>query len=436
MGSMKWRLQTVHQQLKSCATLHIPCGRPTANASRERLRAGNPRPSPGPDAWEKWALVRCAEPFLELIANLCNYTITTNYFPDRLKENYLVPLYKRGDTTNPSNYRGIVLANCLYQLISAWFGHCLQQYVWRKGLLSPTQVATQKGVQPADIVSFLDQLHTAAAATQTTVFAIKRDHTKGFDFLHSSAFLDALRFFGLGEAAIAFETARTDRCTLRVKSQDGVATEVIITVGQTKQGEHISPLKYTLTMSMLSRWLATLPQVTAATPAIKSVSAANGNPHTAAEQQPVRVTAVEATDDSILMALSWALLQTTLQFVEKFQTAYGVTTAWDSPDKTVCFTLGKPPPDPLPAHVTFRIDDKEIDVPTTDCPRFLRAALKDPSDMFQSIKAIITAFPLPVDKWCPISLYRRAVQQLLMPKIRGRLAARPVSRTQAQALDS
>lgn len=54
----------------------------------------------------------------------------------------------RGDMADPKNYCGIAHSNVLNNAISTWFNTALQDYVWEKELVSPTQVAGQAGVQP------------------------------------------------------------------------------------------------------------------------------------------------------------------------------------------------------------------------------------------------------------------------------------------------
>jgi len=38
---------------------------------------------------------------------ICNKSISTGIFPERLKYSIIKPLYKKGDKTDPSNYRPI-----------------------------------------------------------------------------------------------------------------------------------------------------------------------------------------------------------------------------------------------------------------------------------------------------------------------------------------
>lgn len=81
------------------------------------------------------ALRKADDEFLSIILDLANYMIETNYFPSRVKQNYLAPLYKRGDVTDPRNYRGIVFANYMFNLVSSWFTYRFQRWVWVQNIL-------------------------------------------------------------------------------------------------------------------------------------------------------------------------------------------------------------------------------------------------------------------------------------------------------------
>lgn len=401
---------------------------------KTHLGRGNKKPSPGPDGWEKWALKNCDEDFLALTRRLMNYIIANNHFPLSLKENFITPFYKRGDVTDPRNYRGVVYANCLYSLVSSWFTHNFQRWIWKLNILPDMQIATQQGVQGGDLTSFLHQVHTAAAEVGQTIYCIKRDHTKGFDNIDPQAYLDALDFFGVNPAVAAFERARTHEVSLFVKTADGIAAQRIVTEGQTKQGDSASCIKYTLVMSMLARWLeqdGTL----APPPEIQTKLSARKEMHTPHDRLKVRLRMCEVLDDSFLFARSWLALQELIQLCEHFQTAYGIQTAWDSPEKTALFTIGADPPGGCTATYKFVIMGESRVIPFTEKPTLMRVQLNSQAATRDAILDIIDAFPIPTDSTLPLSVVRRAVKGMLMSRIRPRLALQPLSKIMATQID-
>ena len=186
---------------------------------------------------------------------------------------------------------------------------------------------------------------------------------------------------------------------------------------------------------MLIRWLTL--QGSLLTRDVPSITTKKGKCrefHTPADRVSIKLLAVEAIDDSIIFGTSWQGLIRTVKLSEDFQKAYGIQTAWDSPDKTVCFTLGKP----LaynPETVNFSGHTTNHNVPFTEQPKLLRTALHDQQSTTDAILAIVEAFPIPIDRQWPISVLRRAVTSMLVSRIRPRLHLQPVSPKQANEID-
>lgn len=405
-------------------------------ALRGVLGKGNPRPSPGPDGWEKWALRNASDEFLQIVIALANYIITHSYFPEQLKEAFITPRFKRGDFTDPKNYRGIAHSNLLYNIVSTWFGTSLRDHVWRKGLLNPTQISGQAGVQPGDALSLLEQLDVCLSANEETAFVLKRDHVQGYDQLHASAFEDALEYFGFNPAVTAFERARIGQCRMRVKSHDGVSSESFVTSGQTKQGDAPSSLRYTLSTSLLYWWWKRSPALDCHFPRIRTRNGKSGRFHFDNEKRlDILIRLIEATDDSLLLARSLSSLREITKLAEQFQMAYGIETNWTDTHKTSAFVLGKQP-SALPEKIDIPLPGRpDLQVTVTREPVFLRTTFNNPGLTFNRILDLIEGFPLPWAKQLPLTLIRRAIFGLLIPKIRGVLNLQPLSLQMAEELD-
>lgn len=405
----------------------------TVDDVRRTLLHGNPRPSPGPDGWEKWALVHADNEFLMVVTNLANYVILSSYFPDPMKSAYITPVYKRGDTTDPANYRGVCHSNLMYNLVSTWFNSNFRDYLWQKGLVSPTQVAGQAGVQPGDMISLLQQVDSCASVNEETVFVLKRDHRQGFDRVDASGFEDALRYFGFNENVVDFERARIGRCSMMVKCQDGVASDVFVTSGQTKQGDAVSSTRYTLWHSLLYWWLLRTPSLTKHFPEVRTRNARTGDIHLDIDSQPGQVLrCLEATDDNLLMATSWKALRVITRMAETFQEAYLAETNWD---KSEVFTLGRrlnEPPSVV--SVPSSTGDKR-DVRFAKEPTFLNTSIINPADTLAKVIAAIDEFPIPRSRRIPLAVIRKAVTSLLLPKIRGILSLHPMPLYMADEVD-
>ena len=68
----------------------------TLSDLRFMLRKDNPRPSPGPDLWEKWCTRALDDSALQLVLDLVNYEMSNSHFPDSVKPAVLSTIFKRG----------------------------------------------------------------------------------------------------------------------------------------------------------------------------------------------------------------------------------------------------------------------------------------------------------------------------------------------------
>ena len=95
------------------------------------------------------------------------------------------------------NWQGIMLSNFIAQSPMAVLNIGLTPYMARMGIVPPTQMACQKGAQSQDLISFLSQIKCYTKRSHQTIYVIKRDQMKGFDFLSPTGFHDAIEAYGL-----------------------------------------------------------------------------------------------------------------------------------------------------------------------------------------------------------------------------------------------
>jgi hypothetical protein len=138
------------------------------------IRHGNHRPAPGPDGWEKWIIKNLSDFALGLVMDLLNFIIIHSNFPGNVKDMWLTMFHKRGIRTNLTNWRGLMLFNFIANAPMTWLNYLLVPYAARKQLIPETQVATQKGVQTRDVMSYLSAIKLIIISNRFTRYnAIK-----------------------------------------------------------------------------------------------------------------------------------------------------------------------------------------------------------------------------------------------------------------------
>lgn len=410
---------------------------------RSMLRRGNHRPAPGPDGWEKWVVKALSDRALSLVLDLHNYEVMTSSFPGNLKDMWLTMIHKRGSRTNLQNWRGLLISNFLANSPMSWLNYSLIHYSSEKRILPDTQVAAQPGVQTRDLMSFLAGIKTWALRNKTSVYAVKRDQMKGFDYLSPDGFYDALRSFGLPDSIRTLdEAAQTDtKCFIRTAY--GVTLPITVS-GVNKQGGALSPLKSTFTTSLGHYYLRDLLANDKDALVISSSTLQRGDPHCSGDLQPLRVSMVEATDDSFIFARSLPCLQKCTLAMERFQFAYGWLTQWS---KSRAYAIAAGPSSSLPARVSFDSvstepgeDPLTIKTHTIDlrCDEldFLRTQVDDPNSRFEELKDFVESFQFPwVMGRLPLTLIRKIVAQNIVSRCRALLYLQPIKPADAEALD-
>jgi hypothetical protein len=423
---------------------------------KTQLKTGNRSPAPGPEEWEKWPLLRTGDAWLSLITRLVNYIIEHDYWPGYLKENYIVPLYKKGDPTDPGNYRGIVLANTLQTIVSSWTARCLQSYSWKMGFIPPEQIAVQQGVHVGDMTHLLSSLDGWGKLVDETIYALKRDQKKGYDYIHESAWRDACTFFGIPQKMVDAEQKRCERVELRVRAREQIS-EPLYTTGQIKQGDALSPLKYVLITAMAIWWLREA-HPTCGMVVNSHIIAKSQRPHSDADTMTRTIQIVAAMDDTILFAKGPGELQLLTFAMETFQTAYNMETEWEKPEKTTLFLFGREANfeetqvwdqrsssmqvlvKKIPIRVSVGLDlpgGHKVRLENTQNREFLRTPINDPRQQERNIDTIIRSFtfPRPGGK-LPMTALRKIANMTLSPKIESRLQLHPVTLKGAERLSS
>ncbi|KAJ7327652.1 hypothetical protein DFH08DRAFT_1026823 [Mycena albidolilacea] len=192
--------------------------------------------------------------------------------------------HKCGLRTNLSNWRGLLLSNFLANSPLSWLNFNLIPYIAKQRILPDTQVATQRGVQTRDLMSYLSGVKGWARRNKVTVYGLQRDQMKGFDHLLPQGFYDAISAFGV-----------------------------------TKQGGSLSPVKSTLTMSLGHHYLNDLLSNDPDTLIITTSKAQKADLHLPDDKLQTTIGMVEATDDSHIFSRSLPSLRRNVLAMEHFQ---------------------------------------------------------------------------------------------------------------------
>ena len=115
------------------------------------------------------------------IRRLFNKIFEIGYFPDKWSEGFIVPIHKKGDTNEHSNYRGITLLSTLGKLFTRVLNNRLNGWAETYRIYCEAQAGFRKNMGTVDNLFVLNSLLTHFLNQNKQLYCVFVDFTKAFD---------------------------------------------------------------------------------------------------------------------------------------------------------------------------------------------------------------------------------------------------------------
>ena len=197
----------------------------------------------GPDFIHGRLLKEGADILCKHLSKIFNSSLSTSYFPDIWKIANVVPIFKKGDKTNVSNYRPISLLCVMGKVFEKCVFKYLHNYLVSHNLISKVQ----SGFTPGDSAVFqlADLYNTFAKAIDDgkEVRVVFCDISKAFDRVWHRGLLFKLRRLGLSGSLLNWFTSYLDNRYQRV-AVEGSLSDILRVKAGVPQGSILGPLLF------------------------------------------------------------------------------------------------------------------------------------------------------------------------------------------------
>ena len=206
----------------------------------------------GPDEILLEYLRAFAESFGPLLLSLLNKIFSEHIYPSNWTVNFLKPIFKKGDTDDTDNFRGLAIGSAFAKLFSQILLKRLTTYISEKDLLSPNQGGFLKGKSTSDHIFLMQTIiEKVVKKGKQKLFAAFIDFKKAYDTVDRNLLLNRLKALGINGLFLRNIASMYRTTKYSIKLCHGHLAPIDSNLGL-KQGCPLSPMLFNLYIDDIS----------------------------------------------------------------------------------------------------------------------------------------------------------------------------------------
>ena len=182
---------------------------------------------------------------LSYIHGLFNKLYEIGYFPESWTEGHIIPIFKKGDKNEASNYRGITLLSIIGKLFTRILNSRLNTWAEEYNIYVEAQAGFRKGMGTTDNIFILNSLITHSINQNERLYCAFVDFTKAFDFVVRDILWFKLIRLGVRGKMLNIIKSIYSSVKSRVKHDNTLSEPFTCNIG-VRQGECLSPFLFAM----------------------------------------------------------------------------------------------------------------------------------------------------------------------------------------------
>ena len=279
----------------------------------EELRAAKAKitegKAPGDDGIQPEVLKRCD--LDDLVLSFCNRALQEGIAPDQWRVSNIIPVPKKGDLTDPGNWRGISLTSLVAKTLNRMILNRITPAM--EEVLRDEQNGFRNGRSTTSHILALRRIMEGARKKNLTAALVFIDFKKAFDSLHRGILMKILRAYGIPGVIVDLINLLYVNTRGKVITPDG-ETELFDILAGVLQGDTLAPYLFVIALDYCMR------QALSRHPEIGFTI----KPRQSRRVKAVRVSGTDFADDLALTTDTVAEAEKLTQEIEKVAATVGL----------------------------------------------------------------------------------------------------------------
>ena len=199
----------------------------------------------GMDNIDSYVIKLAKNDLVPVITHILNLSIIQQVFPEAWKIAKVIPLHKKNELTDPSNYRPVALLSIFSKILERAVFQQVVSYLEENNLLHPSHHGFRKGHNTSTALLEMSNVWHEALDDRELTATVMLDLSAAFDVVDSSILLEKMKIYGFEENAVrwlgSYLTSRSQQVYV-----DGALSEPLPVELGVPQGSILGPLLYTI----------------------------------------------------------------------------------------------------------------------------------------------------------------------------------------------